>query len=104
MTAFVANTNNLDLIGLKSAATGDFVNDATITVTITTRAGVEVSGETWPIAMDYVAASSGDYRAIIAHGVGFTAGTTYIAEISVDAGTNRVASWSYLFKPSVRRD
>ena len=39
-----------------------YVNDATVNVTIYDSAGDELSGETWPQQLDYVAASDGVYR------------------------------------------
>ena len=103
MTAFVANTNNLDLIGLKNAATGQFINDANVTVTVKDAAGVEVSGETWPIPMDYVVASNGNYRGVMSHTIALLPGKTYTAEISVDADES-IAFWAYDFRAINRKD
>jgi hypothetical protein len=104
MTAFVANTNNLDLIGLKSAVSGNFISGATIGVVIKDNSGAEVSGQTWPTPMLYVDGSDGDYRAIISHEVGFVPGLNYVAEISVDAGGDRIGFWKFSFRPATRRD
>lgn len=103
MTAFVANTNNLDLTGLQNAATGLYVNNATVEVTIKDGAGEEVTGATWPITMYYVEGSSGDYRGTISHVVQLSPGRHYVAEINVTDGPN-VAFWAYEFKASARRD
>lgn len=99
MTAFVANTNLLELIGLKSAVEDEFINDATVSVTVKDASGANVAGVTWPVTMDYVAASSGDYRAIIPHGAALVSGRQYTAEISVNAGADRVGFWRFVFRP-----
>ena len=39
-----------------------FVNDATVTVTIFDKDGVELTGESWPVELPYVIASDGIYR------------------------------------------
>ena len=39
-----------------------YVNDAAVVVTIYDSDGVELVGESWPVTLDYVAASDGIYR------------------------------------------
>lgn len=104
MTAFVANTNNLDLIGLRNAATGTYVNDADVTVTVRDKAGSEVLGETWPLTMDYVTGSQGDYRGVISHETALAAGQWYTAEITANADGASVAFWDFEFQAATRRD
>ncbi|MER9355555.1 hypothetical protein NKI61_19995 [Mesorhizobium sp. M0514] len=99
---YVANTNVIELDGLKSAIEDEFVNDATVSVTVKDEAGAEVTGQTWPEAMAYVAVSDGLYRGIIEDGVEMTAGTTYVAHIDVDAGADRVGHWEFNFVPKTR--
>lgn len=41
------------------------VNDATVTVTIFDSAGAEVTGQVWPVTLDFVALSDGIYRKTI---------------------------------------
>lgn len=102
MVAFVGNTNLLEIRGLKSAVEGTFINDATVTVTVKNASGANVSGQTWPAAMSYVAASSGDYRAVIEDDAALMPRQTYTAEITVNAGVNRIGFWKYVFKPQDR--
>jgi hypothetical protein len=99
MTAFVANTNLLELIGLKSAIEDAFINNATVSVTVKDAAGTNVAGVTWPVALAYVADSSGDYRAVIPHGAALVSGRQYTAEISADAGADRIGFWRFVFRP-----
>lgn len=104
MTAFVANTNNLTLQGLKDALSGAFINDATVTVTVKTAAGVDLGGASWPMTMDYVSASDGDYRAVLSAALPFLNGKHYVAYIEAQAGGSppRVGNWVMKFKAEVR--
>jgi hypothetical protein len=104
MTAFVANTNNLELLGLQNASNGAYVNDATVSVTVKDASGTNVVGENWPISMNYVSGSNGDYRCVLIDTLSFSPGMTYTANISVNAGANRIAFWSYDFRVLTRKD
>lgn len=103
MTAFVANTNLLDLVGLQSAADASYINDAAVTVTIVDSKGVNVAGASWPLTMDYLAASAGNYRAVLAASLPFAAGKRYTAVISADAGGGSIGQWNFQFQPATRR-
>jgi hypothetical protein len=104
MTVFVANSNVLELQGLKSAIENVFVNDATVTVTLKDSSGASVSGQSWPTTMAYVAASSGNYRAIMKDTLALIAGASYTAFIEVNAGADRIGHWEFKIKPSVRKE
>lgn len=102
MTAFVANTNVLDLTGLKEELTDAYINNATVTVTIKDADGNNVTGETWPFTMNYVAASDGNYRAFVSEEIAFVPKTKYIAYIDADGGANRFGHWEFHFKALAR--
>jgi hypothetical protein len=102
MTVFVANTNVLDLIGLKSEIEGTFINGAAVSVTVTDTSDAEVAGETWPLVMSYIAASSGNYRAILSDTLPLVPKTGYVAHITANGGADRVGRWSFAFKPLTR--
>lgn len=103
---YVANTNVIELHGLKNAISGEFINDAMVSVTICVSdggvPGAEVAGQTWPTTMDYVAASNGLYRALLEADVELTAKSKYIAVINADAGVNLDAHWEFPFVPQTR--
>jgi hypothetical protein len=103
MTAFVANTNLLDLVGLQSASDSQYVNDASVSVTVVDSKGVEVTGATWPLTMSYLAASKGNYRAALPAVISFVAGREYTAVVSVDAGNGNIGQWNFRFYPATRR-
>lgn len=66
--------------GLKNNSTGAYVNNATVTLTaIRDAAGATVSGETFPKAMTYVAASNGRYEAVVDKALAIVPGQAYTA-------------------------
>ncbi len=101
MTTFVANTNVLDIVGLKNAIADTFINDATVTVTIKGPDGEDIDGD-WPMTMDYVASSDGDYRAVLASELPLVANKNHLAIIDADGGAGLIGHWEKKFKPRVR--
>jgi hypothetical protein len=73
---YIENDNNIVIRGLRVAATGVYVSDATLTANVYDQNGSLVSGAT-SISVPYVAASSGEYRGLIPSTVQLTAGTRY---------------------------
>ena len=73
-TLFAGNSNLIELKGLKNQATGSFENGAAVSVTLKDESEVEIVGETWPLTMNYVSASNGDYRATLVEGLPLTHG------------------------------
>jgi len=102
MAVFAANTNLLELTGLKDAITGAFINDATVTATVVDEDGVAVSGASWPVTLAYVSASNGDYRAVLSHALALTPYRTHVARIDADGGSDRVGHWEFDFLPQTR--
>lgn len=103
--AFVGNTNNLEINGLKSEIEGQFLNIATITVTIKDANGVDVAGEPWPQTMAYLPGSDGNYVLGLSRVLDFTNGAKYTAYIDADASdtsTERFAHWQFPFTAQTR--
>jgi hypothetical protein len=103
--AFVGNTNDLLLTGLKSEIEDTFLADAVITVTIKDINGVAVVGETWPKPMTYIPGSDGNYVAGLSHLLAFTDSNKYTAFIDADAtdtGAERIGHWEFPFTAKVR--
>jgi len=90
---YEGNDMVLELRGLQGEVSGDYIDTATVTVTLTDSAGAEVAGETWPLAMPYVTGSNGKYRATLADTLTLTVGQKYTATISADAGAGLKAKW-----------
>lgn len=104
MTAFVANTNLLELQGFKDEVAGTYINDATVTATVLDETEAEVSGVTFPVTLDYVAASKGDYRAVLSEDLALTADKFYTAVITADGGTDRTGVWRFPFRAQHRTE
>jgi hypothetical protein len=102
MTAFVANTNVLELSGLKNAIEGTSIDDATVIVTVKDSDGVALTGATWPLTMDPVSGTPGLYRTILPHTLAAIARTWCYAHIDVDAGVNRKGHWEFPIEPQTR--
>lgn len=100
--ALVLNTNLLELSGLKSEIDDTFINDAAVSVTLKDAAGAEVAGVSWPVTLDYVAASSGNYRGVLSSAIEFTPKAKYKAFIEVDAGADRTGHWEFPFQAITR--
>jgi hypothetical protein len=100
MSAFCASTNVLQVSGLTAEIQNEFVNDAIVTVTIKDANGVELGGQTWPLAMAHVPGSNGDYRAFLAATLPFISKQNYTAFIDANDGANRVGHWEFHFRPT----
>lgn len=82
----VGSSNVVQLTGLRDALSGAYQNAATVTLTLKDAAGVEVTGETWPFTLAYIASSNGIYRGTLAAGIGIVAGRTYYGHITATQG------------------
>lgn len=85
------NSLQAEITGLQLKADQSFVNDATVNVTIYEEDGTtQVTGVSWPISMDYVAASDGIYRGIISHTSNIVNRSKYKVVVSAtDTGGNQ---------------
>lgn len=78
----VGNDNVMELKGLRNAVNSQYMNGATVGVTIKTKAGDTVAGAVWPIALAYVSGSTGNYRGTIPAELEIVHGREYLAVIS----------------------
>ncbi len=91
---YISNDNVLELTGMQNSINAAYLNAATVTVTIVDASGTELTGQTWPTTMSYVASSNGIYRAILEDAIsGLTDADSLTAKISADAGTDLVGYW-----------
>lgn len=59
---YIANDHVLKLLGLTDGKTGLPINNATVEATIVNHDNQPVAGITWPVELDYVVDSDGDYE------------------------------------------
>ncbi|MGH8626450.1 MAG: hypothetical protein ACREYC_14670 [Gammaproteobacteria bacterium] len=91
---YLANDNLLELQGLTNAASGAYVNDATVTATVVDKNGANVAGGSWPLTLAYVAASNGKYRGTLQETLTLTEGQDYTAKVTV-AGAGLTAFFEH---------
>lgn len=79
-----------EVLGVYDQVAAAYLNGASVTLTLRRTDGVAVTGQTWPLALAYVAASNGDYRGTISAAVAVRRGETLVAEVNIDGGTDKV--------------
>ena len=61
----VDNTIIVEANRLRNDITDEWLNEATVELTVTDSSGHELLGPSWPMVMDYVEGTNGSYRAIL---------------------------------------
>lgn len=69
------------------------INDATVTVELKDRNGVNIAGQVWPLTCDYIADSDGRYEGVLDESLGLPAGSGTVAYITVNAGANKIRTF-----------
>lgn len=87
---YINNDNLLTLGALKNANGGAIVTDATVTATLYDASDVEVTGQSWPLAMS--SDGSGNYSGQLQDTINLTENAYYTAVISAD-GAGLQATW-----------
>ena len=103
--AYVANTNNVLLNGLQSELDSVYLNAATVTVTIVDAKKIPVTGATFPLSMNYVSGSNGNYVATLTHTLAILNGRPYTAIIDANgniSGTEHIGHWEFPFTAQTR--
>lgn len=98
----IANSNTLELNGLRNAVEGGFVNSATVVATLQDAQGVDVVGQVWPATLNYVADSDGCYRLLLADDLVITKNKRYKL-ILVAQGDGLTARWEDFIQAKIRR-
>lgn len=91
---FIGNTSSVQLNKLKSGVTGEYVNDAGVTMTLKDSEGNEVAGESWPVSLQYVTDSNGNYVGAFSHSIAVTDGEVYTAELQAVLSDGSRAFWT----------
>jgi hypothetical protein len=103
LCVFVGNTNEIELLGLKSEIEETFIDDAAVTVTVKDADGNSIAGQSWPATLTFVDGSEGDYRGTLEHDLDLEAGEEYVAHVDANAGANRRGHWEFAFTAKTRR-
>jgi hypothetical protein len=100
---YKGNDHVLELAGLQNGDTLAYINSANVEATLKDSTGTEVTGQTWPLVLGYVAASDGVYRGVLDDSLALVPGAIYTAEILVDAGADLKGRWDLLMQADYRR-
>lgn len=92
---FDQNDMLIEVLGARdaTAAAGTYLNSKTCEVTLKDSHLQKIAGETWPLAMGYVAASDGDYRGTLKDTLVLPANRVLKAEVVFNGGTGLQARW-----------
>ena len=96
MAWYINNDQLLKVEGLRDPVTSAYVNAAIIEATMYESDGVTpVSGQSWPLTLDYVSASNGNYQGLLEDGRVLTYGEIYWIEVRADAGSDLIKTWRW---------
>jgi len=98
---YIANDNLLRLSGLRNESTEDYVNNATVTVTLKDSGDSPVSGQAWPLTLVYVATTNGRYEGTLEETLVLVADASYTAEIDAVL-VDLKAHWEFPLLAEVR--
>lgn len=85
------NDNLVTLSGLRDEQTEEYIADATVGATVKDKYGVAIAGQDWPLVMDYVTGSDGNYQGVLEAALEVDVGEKVTVEVTVDAGNGREA-------------
>lgn len=89
---FVISDNVVTVNSVRNTVSGDYINNATVTLSLADAAGSAVSGQSWPLTLDYVASSNGKYQGVIDSAASLLVGKRYKATITINAGGGLVVT------------
>jgi hypothetical protein len=92
MQLLIGNDHTVTVTGLHDAITGDYINTATVTVTITDKRGNVVTGQSMPLTLAYIADSNGNYQGNLEDGLNLTE-DRYLVEVQAVGDGDLVALW-----------
>lgn len=91
---FYLNDMLIEIEGLQDVTDpGNYLNAATVTVTLVDSVGAEVGNETWPLTMAYVSNSDGIYRATLNDDLTLILEARYTAKVSANGGAGLQGYW-----------
>ncbi len=94
-TIYIDNDSLIAVDSLKNSATGLYMNEATVTVTVHDSSGVAVIGQSFPVTMDYELASDGKYTATLDDALVLDEGNIYTAVINATSVSGITAKWNF---------
>jgi len=84
----IGNTMNVLVEGLQFEGESTYINDGAVEVTIFDSDEAEVAGETWPLELDYVSSSNGNYEGVLTADLELVRNHRYTVEITATKSGN----------------
>lgn len=89
---FIGNSTVLKLEALRFEGSTTYIDDAVVEATLTDTDGNDVTGENWPVTLDYISNSNGEYSYILPATIEITENELYYMTVVATSGDN-VAQW-----------
>jgi len=99
---YIGSDNLVTVDELYDVADASYLSGASVEATLRDRSGTEVTGVSWPISLSYVSGSDGKYRGNIPDAASLSRGKRYELTITVDAGTNKAATFKRVLEAEYR--
>lgn len=94
MEQLIINSDNLiEIPELVNGADGTAIPSATVSLTLLDLDDVEISGESWPLTMNYVSGTDATYRATAKYTLPLSHGDIVKAKVIADAGVGLRREW-----------
>ena len=91
---YISSDNLIEVTGVLNVATNTYLNSATVTVRLVDAAtSSDISGQSWPLTLTYVAASNGDYRGTLSDDLVISGSQNITAQVTVDGGAGLKRYW-----------
>jgi len=91
----IGNDQTIKVLGLQDEISGDYLNTAAVTAHLKNKDGTDVDGENWPVDLQYVEDSNGNYIGNLDDAIDLKPCKTYFVEIRADAGGGLKALWRF---------
>lgn len=85
LTIYIDNDSEVRLESLIDAA-GEYQNAATVEITLQSSEGVDIDNQSWPLMLNYVEDSNGDYSASLSKNLSFYDKQSVLAIVNVVSG------------------
>jgi hypothetical protein len=89
---YIGNSMFLRAEGVKFENEETFLNDGLVEATVKNLNGTDVSGQTWPLTLDYITDSDGNYQGVLSNQLELTERKDYHVFLTVTKDAN-VGHW-----------
>lgn len=87
------NSNLIYLSDLKNELTDAYINNASVSATLLNANNAPVEGPSWPLAMNLLQGSDGDYVLVLPNTLDLTENAMYTLKVTAEAAEGLVGEW-----------